>query len=145
MTPSSPPPAADLTLDLRSFRRLCGEALGLMTDESQALSEPNDYPAGEFNQRRKHLLPQLESALIRLRAHRQKGRQGLRTEEVKELFETIQSLLTKGLLLDRENQQALLRRGLVPPRHWPAAGAQQPHYVAGLYRQHSRRHEGGPA
>jgi hypothetical protein len=44
----------------------------------------------------------------------------------------------KFLQLDRENQQSLLRRGLVPPRHLPAVAAQQPHYVAGLYRRHAQ-------
>jgi len=40
-------------------------------------------------------------------------------------------------LLDRENQQAMLRRGLVPTRHLPAAAVQQPNYVASLYQRNS--------
>jgi len=42
------------------------------------------------------------------------------------------------LLLDRENQQALLRRGLLPARHLPAAAVQRPHCVADAYRRHTR-------
>jgi hypothetical protein len=45
-------------------------------------------------------------------------------------------MLMKIVLLDRDNQQALLRRGLVPPRHLPRAAGQQPHFVAGLYQRH---------
>jgi hypothetical protein len=141
---ASPTATAGLTLDLQAFRTLCADTLALMTDEGQSLAANNDYAPGEFNQRRKNLLPQLESALIKLRNHRQSGRQSAHTEEVKELFETIQRLVMKGLFLDRENQQALLRRGLMPARHLPPFEAQQPHYVAGLYRQHSKFRSGGP-
>ena len=40
-------------------------------------------------------------------------------EEIKPLFQSIQNLLMKVLLLDRENQQIMLRRGLVPASHLP--------------------------
>jgi hypothetical protein len=43
----------------------------------------------------------------------------------------------KFFILDRENQQAMLRRGLVPVRHLPPAAAQRPHFVAGLYQRHA--------
>jgi hypothetical protein len=39
--------------------------------------------------------------------------------------------------LDRENQQALLRRGLVPARHVTACAAPPSNYVASLYRRHA--------
>jgi hypothetical protein len=38
--------------------------------------------------------------------------------------------------LDRENEQLLLRRGLIPPKHLPPVQRQRPHYVAGLYQRH---------
>jgi hypothetical protein len=47
-------------------------------------------------------------------------------------------LLMKVLLLDRDNQQALLRHGLVPARQLPSSAVQQPHCVADAYRRHSR-------
>jgi len=56
---------------------------------------------------------------------------------VKSLFQAVQGTLMKVLLLDRENQQAMLRRGLVPVRHLPAAAAQRPHFVTSLYQKHS--------
>jgi len=50
----------------------------------------------------------------------------------------IQDLLMRVLLIDRENQQALLRRGLVPPKHLSlAAGPQPSHYVASVYRRNA--------
>jgi hypothetical protein len=136
--------AAGLALDLQAFHALCGEVLALVTRESQALSDQNDYQPGEFNQRRKRLLPELESALNTLSKRRQSRRQATQSEENTKLFQTIQSLLTKVLFLDRENQQALLRRGLVPAKHLPPIAAQRPHYVTGLYRQHSRVPGGVP-
>jgi len=57
--------------------------------------------------------------------------------EVKELFQSVQGLLMKVLLLDRENQQALLGRGLVPLRHLATAAVQQPQYVANVYKRHT--------
>ncbi len=137
----NPPIATDFTnglaLDLQAFRALGEEILGLVTRESQALSNQNDYQPGEFNQTRIHLIPELDSALMNLRTQRQSRRQATQSEEIAKLFQTIQSLLMKILHLDRENQQALLRRGLVPAKHLPPVAAQRPHYVAGLYQQHS--------
>jgi hypothetical protein len=40
------------------------------------------------------------------------------------------------ILLDRENEQLRLRRGLIPPKHLPPIQRQRPHYVAGLYQRH---------
>jgi len=135
--------STSLAGDLQAFRMICEEVLALVTHEARALLDRNDYAPSEFSQKRKCLLPELESALIKLRNQRQNRRQTFQSEEVKSLFQTIQSLLMKILLLDRENQQALLRRGLVPAKHLPPVAAQQPHFVAGLYRQHSSRGMGG--
>ena len=133
--------AAGLALDLRAFIALCEDALALVTRENQTLSTAKDYQPGEFHLRRKRLIPELDSALISLRkrrlAWRQAGQTGGHSEEIKSMFQTIQSLVMKILFLDRENQQAMLRLGLVPAKHLPPAAAQQPHYVAGLYRRHS--------
>jgi len=144
----NPPPAPELTarliLELHAFRRLCEEALALATQEGRTLAGPDDYLPGEFNQWRKRLLPQLDSALIQFRKLRQGRRQTVYPEEINSLFQSIQSLLMKVLLRDRENQQALLRRGLVPPLHQPPAGAQQPHFVSSLYRRHARNEGAAP-
>jgi hypothetical protein len=136
--------AAGLAEELRAFLVLCQDALELIARENRALSGQVDYQSGEFHQSRKGLLPNLESALIKLRRRRQLWKQaklsGVTTsDEIKTLFQAIQSVLMKALLLDRENQQAMLRRGLVPARHLPPAEAQQPHYVASLYRRHATR------
>jgi hypothetical protein len=129
-----------LVLELRNYLVLCEEMMQLATRESQALSGAADYSPAEFHQKRKTLLPDIESLLIKLRRRRLAWQQvpaseRERCEEVKPLFQNIQNLLMKVLLLDRENQQAMLRRGLVPTAHLPAAAVQKPNYVAGLYQR----------
>lgn len=136
MNLSTAPSAAGLTPELAAFHALCEEVLALVSGENQALSGNADYRPVEFNQARKGLIPKLESALIKLKLQRQGTRNASRSEEATKLLQAIQCLLMKVLLLDRDNQRALLRRGLVPAAHLPPAAAQQPHYVAGLYRRH---------
>ena len=137
--------AAGLARELRGFASLCGEILALATLEHMALAGQVGYQPSDFHQQRKGLSEGLEVALAQLRYRRQLWQQArpadrAHPEEVKSLFENIQNLLTKILLLDRENQQAMLRRGLVPANHLPAAVAgQRPHFVAGLYQRFSAR------
>jgi hypothetical protein len=142
-SPDSPvdPSASDLASVLRTHLALCEEVMALTTRENQALSRP-DYDASDFLRQRKELLPRLDSSLTALRSRRHAWQrlspaQRAGRTEIAPLFEAAQGLLMKILLLDRENQQALLRRGLVPPRHLPAPAVQQPHCVADLYRRHA--------
>ena len=115
----------------------------LAVSENQALAGQSTYQPFEFYQQRKNLLPRLEESLMALRKWRNRWQQAVPAEragcsEVKALFQSAQSLLMKVLLLYRENQQALLRHGLVPARHLPSSVVQQPHCVADAYRRHSR-------
>lgn len=135
--------AADaLTIDLQEFADICREALGLARSEHEALAEPAHYNHLEFYERRKKLLADIEEMLPKFRRHRTAWQQVSQSEreqfeDLKGLFQSIQGLLMKVLLLDRENQQAMLKRGAVPARHVPAAAAQHPHFVANLYRRNS--------
>jgi hypothetical protein len=129
--------------DLRAHLALCQEVMTLVVQENQALSSLESYSSFAFYQSRKNLLPRLEESLMALRKWRHRWQQagpGERADgsDVQVLFQSVQSLLMKVLLLDRENQQALLRRGLVPARQLPATSVQQPHCVADAYRRHSR-------
>jgi hypothetical protein len=134
---------AQLVLELKRYLVLCEEALNLATRENQILSGQGDYRSSEFQQQRKILAPNLQAISARLRQCRLLWQQASAPEreacqEVKPLFQQIQGSVMKLLQLDRENQQALLRRGLVPAQHLPAAAAvQQPHFVADLYRRNS--------
>jgi hypothetical protein len=137
------PFAPHMIADLRAYQTICDEALVLTTRENQALSSGGEYQPFEFYQLRTSLLPRIENALVQLRKWREiwlrvppAERAGC--SEVKVLFQSVQSLLMKLLLLDRENQQALLKRGLVPPRHLAAAAVQvqKPNFVANVYKRH---------
>ena len=137
------PFASEMIADLRAYQTLCDEALVLTTRENQALSGGGDYQPFEFYQLRTGLLPKLETALVQLRKWREiwlrvSPAERAGCSEVKVLFQSVQCLLMKLLLLDRENQQALLRRGLVPPRHLASAAAQvqKPNFVANVYKRH---------
>jgi hypothetical protein len=141
-TLSADPSSTDLACVLRTHLALCEEVMALTTRENQALCRPADYDPSEFVRQRKELLPRLDNSLAALRSRRHawqelSSAQRAGRTEIGPLFEAAQGLLMKVLLLDRENQQALLRRGLVPPRHLPAPAVQQPHCVADLYRRHA--------
>lgn len=136
--------AQEFTRDLQGHLQLCEEIMALTARENQALGGGTDYPAFDFCHQRKNLLPRLDKSLMALRTWRQRWQQLTPAEravcaDIKTLFQAVQGLLMKILLLDRENQQALLRRGLVPAQHLPAAAVQQPHCVVDAYRRHARR------
>ena len=138
---SAPEFLTALVRDLREHLGHCETALTLATEENRALNCAGEFQPFELQQKRRQLLSGLDSSLLRLRTWRQAWQEFApadreRCADVKPLFQKIQDLLMRVLLLDRENQQALLRRGLVPPKHLSlAAGPQPPHYVANLYRR----------
>jgi hypothetical protein len=132
----------ELSADLRAHQRLGEDILALVESESAALRRQNGRSALETSGARKKFLAQLSESLDRMRQHRiawsrlqpleRKGH-----PEVVELLRENQNLLMKILVLDRENEQALLRKGLVPSRHLPSANRQRPHFVANLYQRNS--------
>jgi len=120
---------ADLARELQGYLDLCREFLALFTEENQTLRRPQPWSPDEFNAERKRLLPRLESGLIQLRSFRQwwermPSGQREACAEIKELFRDIQNLLPRLLLLDRENQQEMLRRGRIPATQLPPAASQ---------------------
>jgi hypothetical protein len=56
--------------------------------------------------------------------------------EVKALIQTAQDVLVRILQLDRENQQGVLQRGLLPARRAPTFAAQQPDSASRFYRRY---------
>jgi hypothetical protein len=134
---------AAVAADLRAHLGYCELALEIATAENRALNGMDEYEPFEFFQKRKHLVADLESSLLKLQTWR-KAWQQLPSDErerhpdVFNLFQEIGNMTMRVMQLDRENQQALLRRGLVPPKHLSlAAGAQPSHYVASVYRRNA--------
>lgn len=131
-----------LTIDLHAFAGICQEALSLARREHEALAGHADYQPVELDARRKVLLTDIEEMLPKFRRHRNAWQQVSQSEregfgDLKGQFENIQGLLMRVMSLDRENQQTMLRRGVVPAQHVPAAAAQRPHFVTDLYRRNS--------
>ena len=128
--------------DLRAHQTVCRELLALAERESQALRQGQTAVLHEIHQARKPLLPRLSESLEKVRQHRLQW-QGLTAAEraaqpeIGFLVRQAQDLILRVLVLDRENEQGLLRRGLIPAREIPAAQQQRPHFVAGLYRRNA--------
>jgi hypothetical protein len=133
---------ANFMSDLREHLELCRRFLALATEENQALRSPAPWVTGSFDGQRKHLLPKLESVLIKLRSCRQIWQQAppderARCGEAGLLLRDIQNLLPRIFLLDRENQQEMLRRGLLPASQLPSVAGQRPNFVANLYQRNT--------
>ena len=134
---SSPP---DPATDLRQHLALCQEILVLSQRENQSLRDPDTSSRFEGYQLRKALLPRLDESLGRLRQLRARWQkmshaERLQAPEIPPLLRQTQDLVMRIIVLDRENEQFMLRRGMVPARHIPAAATQRPHFVADLYRR----------
>ena len=128
--------------DLRAHQTVCRELLVLAERESQALRQGQATVLHEIHQARKPLLPRLSDSLEKVRQHRIQWQRLTAAEraaqpEIGFLVRQAQDLILRVLLLDRENEQGLLRRGLIPAREIPAAQQQRPHFVAGLYRRNA--------
>jgi flagellar biosynthesis/type III secretory pathway chaperone len=130
----------ELNEDLKSRLTLAEELLEVVEREGQALRRPDQPSMQEFFQLRKNLLPRLNQSLDTLRRHRVNWQklspeERARQAETGNLLRQNQDLTMKIILLDRENEQSLLRRGMVPARELPSVNRQRPHFVADMYRR----------
>lgn len=131
---------AQMLADLRAHQTLSRDLLSLAEQESHALRHDDRQRLRGITESRRALLPALTSSVAALRAHRQKWQHLSATEraaqpEIGFLIRQTQDLIMRAILLDRDNEQGLLRHGLIPPREIPAASPQRPHWVASRYRQ----------
>jgi hypothetical protein len=130
----------EMVQNLHEHLAVCQELLLNTEQEGQALRGPGKPSLAEFCQRKKDLLPRYNQSLDGLRKYRVNWQKLSLDEracwpEVGILLRKNQDLTMKIIVLDRENEQALLRRGLVPPRQLPPVNRQRPHFVADLYRR----------
>jgi len=139
---------AEITDELNRNLNTYQELLDVVELEGRGLRSDDGTPEKPLvgTDARKELLPRLNESLDNLRHHRLAWQQA--TPQAREahpemaaLLRRSQDLIMKIIMQDRENEQALLRRGLVPPKHLPAANRQRPHFVANMYRKQS----GSPA
>ena len=131
---------ADIIDYLRQQHGLYQEMLAMIDREGQSLRKLENGNAFENFQAKKSLLPRLNQSLERLREQRISWQklmpdQRAKHPEVTSLIRQNQDLIMKIIVLDRENEQMLLRRGLVPTHRLPSLHRQHPHFVADLYRR----------
>lgn len=91
-------------------------------------------------QARKGLLPRLDESLHRLRMHcgnwRSLGaRERAQQQGIASLLRQTQETILKVILLDRDNEQGYLRRGLVPAKELASLPRRRPGCVAERYRR----------
>ena len=132
--------AQNIADDLRKHLVLCQELLVVVEREGEALRRADQPALFEFYQFKKNLLPRLNQSLDTLRKHRVSWQkfspdERARHPEIGSLLRQNQDLTMKIILLDRENEQSLLRRGLIPAGELPSVNRQRPHFVAELYRR----------
>ncbi len=132
----------DLTHTLKRQAELCNELLAVVEREGRALRSPETSISCELYQAKKPLLPRLDEILGSLKiqrldwqrlSHAERARQ----PEVLALLRQNQDLIMKIIVMDRDNEQSLLRRGMIPASRLPAANRQRPHFVADLYRRNT--------
>ena len=131
---------AEVADSLRDALNLYREILAVVERENQLLRSPDSESLFSTFSARRTLSPRLQESLGQLRQHRTSWSrlspaERARHPEVPTLLRQCQDLILRILMLDRENEQALLRRGLLGPRHLPSHEQQRPHVVAGLYRR----------
>lgn len=130
----------ELLAHLKGHQIIAQDLLLLVEREGQALRQGDDASLRPFFDDKQALLGRLKESVARLKELRTgwtvlPADRKAEFPEVTTLLRQTQDLTMKIIVLDRENEQSLLRRGLVPPREIPSANRQRPHFVADLYRR----------
>ena len=132
--------AESITHHLDEHLGLCREILSVVEEEGRAWRQHRGGHPHVGVEPKKNLLPRLNQSLDQLRKNRALWQQFSPAERARHtqiawLLRAIQELTMKIIVLDRENEQALLRQGCLPPGRLPSVNRQRPHYVAELYRR----------
>jgi hypothetical protein len=140
---SAPGVNHELAGALEEHLAVCKDLLALAHKESDALKNPTPFPATALQAEKRTLLCRLESALKLLIRKRTLWQQSSmagppRDPHVARRLQAGQDMIMRLLVLDRENEQHLLRRGLLPARSLPPSEQSRPSYVARLYQRHAQ-------
>ena len=130
--------------DLERHLSLCQEILALVEAENQSLRSSEIADIQSLISKRQAFIQRLQQSIEQLRKHRvlwQQMPQGEKSRnlEIGRLLKQNQELIMKIVMLDRENEQLLLRKGMVPAQHLPPVQRQQPHFVSELYRRQGNK------
>ncbi|HNX04682.1 MAG TPA: hypothetical protein PKI32_04235 [Opitutales bacterium] len=92
---------------VRGHMALCDDVLAVIMEENRILRSTGAPPLEDFLSRKRTLLPRLDQSLERLRAVRESGTPV--SEGLRRTIESAQNKLMKIFMLDRENEQLLLK------------------------------------
>lgn len=125
--------------ELRGYFRICDEVHSIVRRENQCLKSSEPQSIYQFQQSRKDLLERLSDAQLRLSVHKtawQRLPPSVRSKrpDVSGMIRQTLDLIMKTIVLDRENEQLLLRHQMVPSNRLPSVNRQNPHFVAKLYQ-----------
>jgi len=128
---------------LREHLGVCDALLRLAEKEAEALRQPGPFPAARIQAERKDLMVRLESSSRQVADQRNRCRQlnapgGETPPALAELVRTTLDTIMRVLVIDRENEERLLRLGLLPARALPRAEQSQPSFVARTYQRHAQ-------
>lgn len=133
---------AELKRELDSHLALCEEILATVQKEHQRLKSGGVDNLVEFFKGREGVLERLTQAQQRIFSHKSDwlglpATARARHPQIGTLIRQSLALITRIISLDRENEQLMLQRQLVPSRHLPAAQRQNPSLVAKIYRSNA--------
>lgn len=131
-------PLETLVDELQHYFKICEEVHTIVRRENQYLNSKEPQAIYRFQQARKDLLERLNDAQMRLAVHRTSwlrvpAHVRSKRPEIGQLIRQTLDLIMKTIVLDRDNEQLLLRHQMVPPQRLPSANRQNPHFVARLY------------
>lgn len=92
---------------VRGHMALCDDVLAILLEENRILRSSGAPPLEDFLSRKRALLPRLDQSLEKLRAIRESGMPV--SEPLRRTIESAQNKLMKIFMLDRENEQLLLK------------------------------------
>ncbi len=130
-----------LTDELRQYFKICEEVHAVVRRENLCLNSPDPQSVYQFQSSRKDLLDRLTDTQMRLAIHRAAwlripAAARAKRPEVATMIRQTLDLIMKTIVLDRANEQLLLRRQMIPAQGLPSANRQNPHFVARMYQNH---------
>jgi hypothetical protein len=112
---------------------VCEEIYRLMLDLNRTLKAGTQVPEAALLDRQRAALATLENSLAQVRSFG--GQPGATSADLRGAMEKCQRTILKALLLDRENEQLLLKNSMIRPR--PAAPPKAaPGQLAKIYGKH---------
>jgi hypothetical protein len=132
-------PLETLVDELHQYLKICDDVHGIVRRENQCLKSADPRSIYQFQQSRKDVLERLTDTQSRLSIHKTSWLRlpphiRAKKPEVASLIRQTLDLIMKTIVLDRENEQLLLRHQMVPANRLPSSARQNPHFVARLYQ-----------